>query len=251
MEENNRIILNGVSKKFMIGFQNNNSALSRVVSLFSGKEPKKEIWAVKDVDLSVKIGENLGIMGSNGSGKSTLLRIIAGVYKADEGSVKTKGNTIYLNGFNNGLNYKLTMKENIYLMGSVMGISQKDIKKRFNEIVEFSGLKDFVYTKVYQFSSGMTTRLSFSATVHFIKQSNPDILLLDDVFGAGGDFDFEEKALKKMEDFISGGSTVIVCSHDLKIIQKYCNKAVCLEKGKIIKSGKPDEVVEFYLKTNE
>ena len=161
MEENNRIILKGVSKKFMIGFQNNNSALSRVVSLFSGKEPKKEFWAVKNVDLFAKIGENLGIIGPNGSGKSTLLRIIAGVYEADEGSVKTKGNTIYLNGFSNGLNSKLTMKENIYLMGSVMGIGQKNIKKRFDEIVEFSGLRDFVYTKVYQFSTGMITRLKF------------------------------------------------------------------------------------------
>jgi ABC-type polysaccharide/polyol phosphate transport system ATPase subunit len=245
------VIADNVSKKFKIGCcDQNKSALGRIVSLFSGRESKKDFHALEDISFSVAPGKNLGIIGRNGSGKSTLLRLIAGVYRPDKGSIKTEGNVVCLMGFGYGLNQKLTMRENIYLMGSIMGLSPKDIKKRFNEIVEFSGLPNFLDTKVYQFSSGMITRLNFSVTIHCVKHSNPDILLLDEVFGAGGDIDFETKALKKMEELVTGGTTVILSTHDLNVVEKYCDMAMWLDKGKIIKTGNPSDIVREYKKFN-
>jgi ABC-type polysaccharide/polyol phosphate transport system ATPase subunit len=247
--ERERVILSNVSKKFRIGCkEENKSALARVVSLFSGKEQKRDFFALKNVSFSLASGQNLGIIGRNGSGKSTLLRVIAGVYGPDEGEVKTKGSLVLLTGIGQGLNPKLTMRENIYLMGSILGLGQRDIKKKFNEIVEFAGLLDFIDTKVYQFSSGMLTRLNFSVMIHCIKHSNPDILLLDEVFRAGGDIDFESKATKKMEEFVSGGTTVVLATHDLDIVKKYCDKVIWIEKGRIAIEGRSSEVVEKYIK---
>lgn len=131
-------------------------------------------------------------------------------------------------------------------MGSVMGLSQGDIKKRFNEIVEFSGLRDFVDMKVYQFSTGMLSRLNFSIIIHCVKHQNPDILLLDEVLSAGGDIEFQEKATEKMEELIKGGATVILVSHSLDIINKYCDRAILLDKGKVVSSGIPTDVTNFY-----
>lgn len=242
-----RIVLDNVSKKFKIGYKDENrSALARIVSLFSEKEPKKDFYALKNISFEVSSGQNLGVIGRNGSGKSTLLRLIAGVYEPDGGNIKTKGSVVCLMGLGYGLNPKLTMRENIYLMGSIMGLSQKDIKKRFGEIVSFSGLSDFLGTKIYQFSSGMITRLNFSVTIHCVKHSNPDILLLDEVFGAGGDIDFEEKAIKKMEELITGGTTAVLATHDLNTVEKYCDRVLWLDKGKILKIGDQKNIVMDY-----
>lgn len=241
----------GLSKKFNIGFKKNEGALSRLVSLISGKEIRKEIEVLKNIFFDVCSGEVVGVIGKNGSGKSTLLRIIAGIYEPNEGSVKTLGRVDYLSGFSNGLSMKLTMEENVYLMGSMMGLSQKDVRKKFKDIVEFSGLKDFVYTKVYQFSSGMVTRLAFSVAIHCLEHSSPDILLLDEVFGAGGDIDFEEKAQKKMAEFVRGGATVILASHNLKIVEENCGRVIQIDKGKIIEEGEPGRIISSYKKTAE
>ncbi len=222
--------------------------MSGGVSFFSGKESKKDFWALKDISFSVNSGENIGIIGKNGSGKSTLLRVLAGVYKPSGGTIKTKGNVVCLMGLGQGLNYKLTMEENIYLMGAILGLSQRDVKKKIGEIVDFSGLKEFLNTKVYQFSSGMIIRLNFSVMIHCLYHSMPDILLLDEVFGSGGDIDFEEKAIKKMEELITGGTTVILATHDLNIVEKYCDRVMWLDGGKIIKIGQSSEVSGEYKK---
>lgn len=246
-EEKYRVTLENVSKKFKIGCENE-SALSRFISIFSGIEHKRELQVLKNISFSAKAGENIGIIGKNGSGKSTLLRIIAEIYSFDEGKLEVNGRMVYLTGFGQGLNPRLTMRENIYLIGSVMGLSQKDIQKRFNEIVEFSGLDNFLDTKVYQFSSGMTSRLSISSTLFCVAHANPDILLIDEAFSGGADIDFQEKSLKKMEELIRSGATVILVSHDLGMIKKYCNKVICFDRGRIAKIGGPDEVIEFYEK---
>jgi ABC-type polysaccharide/polyol phosphate transport system ATPase subunit len=135
---------------------------------------------------------------------------------------------------------KLTMWENIYLMGSVMGLSQKDIKEKFNEIVEFSGLREFVDMKVYQFSTGMLTRLNFATVIHCVKHQNPDILLLDEVLSSGGDAKFQEQATKKMEELIKGGAAVVLVSHNEDNILKNCGKVIWLDNGRIIESGSQD-----------
>lgn len=244
--QNQALILEKISKRFLIGSAENKSALKKITAFFSGREEKKEIWALEDISFCVGSGNNFGIIGKNGSGKSTLLKLIAGIYAADRGKIKIKGRVAYVSGFGQGLNQKLTMRENICLLGSLMGISPKNIKKTMGDIIEFSGLNEFINTKIYQFSSGMITRLGFTSTVYFLAQSNPDILLLDDVFGSGADFEFENKAIKKMEDFIRGGTTVILASHTLDFIEKYCDEVLLIEKGKVIKSGDPKEIINIY-----
>ncbi len=248
-----RIELNNISKKFNLGFKNNKSALEKALSLITKKENKGEFWALKNISFKVEGGSNIGLIGRNASGKSTLLRIIAGIYLPDKGILKTNGEISYITGFNQGLKQKLTMKDNIYLVGSIMGLSQKNIRKRFDEIVEFSGLKDYVDINLYKFSSGMLSRLASSIGIYCLHQKNPDILLLDEVLGAGADIDYQDKALKKMEKLIKGGATVILASHNLDGIKRYCDRVFWLEKGEIKKIGKADEIIENYLektKTN-
>lgn len=241
-----RIKLDKISKQFTIDVKNK-SVLDNIIGFF-GRQAKKKIRALEDISFSAEAREIIGIIGRNGSGKSTLLRVIAGIYLADSGSIKTNGKIVYLNGLNPGLKKKLTMRENIYLKGSLLGLGQKDIKNKFNTIVRFSGLEEFVDIKVFQFSSGMIARFAFSATIHFVKHHNPDIILLDEVFGAGGDIEFKQKAIRKMEELIKGGATVLLTSHDLSLVKKYCHRAIWIDKGKIIKQGNPQEVCDAYEK---
>jgi ABC-type polysaccharide/polyol phosphate transport system ATPase subunit len=245
-----RIHLDKISKKFTVDSKDKR-ALEGIVAFFNNRvkrESKKKIQALKDITFKAQTGENIGILGRNGSGKSTLLRIIAGIYTADSGSVKTSGKIIYLDGLAQGLMHRLTMKENIHLMGSLLGLNQKDIKSKFNTIVEFSGLEEFINMKIFQFSAGMITRFSFSATIHFVEHCNPDILLFDEVFNAGADINFQKKALQKMESLIKGGATVLLISHDLQIIRNYCHRAIWINNGQILKDGPPQEVCEAYEK---
>lgn len=228
-----RIIVKGVSKKFNIGSKGSDTALGRLVSAISGKESTKVLQALENISFEAYAGENIGIIGRNGSGKSTLLRLIAGVYRPDSGNIETNGMVMYMNGWSHGLQLRLTMRENIYLTGAIMGLGEKEIRNKFEEIVEFAGLSEFVDTKVYQFSSGMLTRLSFSIGIHCLHSHNPDILLLDEILTAGGDAEFKAKASGKMEAFLKGGATVIMVSHNMKDIEKYCDRVILLEKGKI------------------
>jgi ABC-type polysaccharide/polyol phosphate transport system ATPase subunit len=242
-----RIKLANVTKRFTRRVKKENkSVLSQVLGLFSKKDQHFEFEVLKNVSFVVHAGEILGVIGKNGSGKSTLLKIVAGIYNTDSGQVKTDGSLIYVTGFGQGLKAKLTMIENIYLLGAVMGLTKKEINKKMDEIVNFSGLKDYLYTPVFQFSSGMVSRLSFSISVHCLEHHNPDVLLLDEAFSAGGDLDFQEKGVKKMEDLIKKGAAVILVSHGLDMIQKYCNRVVMLENGEIKFEGKPEEVIKYY-----
>jgi len=242
-----RIRVDKISKKFNMDLKKQN-LLERVLLFIDKKQsqPQKELKVFENVSFEIGEGEIVGLIGKNGSGKSTLLKIIAKIYNPDSGNVYTNGNLIYLNGLRSGLMPKLTMRENIFLMGSIMGLSQEDIRKKFDEIVDFSGLKEFVENKVCHFSSGMVMRLNFSATMHCLEHKNPDILLLDEVFGSGGDIDFQKKSLAKMEELIKGGATVILASHSMSLIKKYCDKSILLERGKITKQGPSNEVVSFY-----
>lgn len=242
-----RLELRGVYKKFNIGFIKKDSALSRFLVFFNTKSKKKIISVLEDISFSAYSGENIGIIGDNGSGKSTLLRIIADIYQADKGEIYKDGEVVYINGFGLGFKPRLTMKENVYLISSLMGLSKKEIDNKFADIVDFSGLEDFVDTKVYQFSSGMLSRLRFSATIYSLNKKNPDILLLDEVFSTGGDVDFRNKALQKIEEFLLGGSLVILVSHQLHTISKYCDKVILLKQGRIEKIGDAKEVTDYYL----
>jgi len=238
-----RIIVDNVSKQFSIGFKRNLNAISRFISFFSGREPKKTFWVLKNVSFSAKAGEIVGLIGRNGSGKSTLLRVIAGVYNTDEGTVKTNGKLISLINLNIGMQQRLSMKENIFLCCALLGVRIKDIKKRFNSIVKFSELEDFVDTKLYQFSSGMAQRLAFSIAVH----CDPEILLVDEVFEVG-DEKFKDKGVNKIKELLKGGATVVLTSHRMGMVERYCDRAILLDNGKIIEMGNKKKVIKAYLK---
>jgi len=239
----NRIIVKNISKKFKIGFKKYQSVLARFISVFSGKEPKKIIQALKDVSFKVKKGEIVGIIGENGSGKSTLLRVIAGIYRQDEGEVNVSGKIISLINLRVGLQGRLTMKDNIYLCCSLFGLSQKEIKQKFNSIVEFAELENFVNTKIYQFSEGMKQRLAFSIAIH----CDPEILLLDEIFEVG-DEKFRKKSADKIKELVDDGATVLLVSHDLHMVKKYCDRIVWLDKGKVVKEGRAREITKQYEK---
>lgn len=247
LEESERILVENLSKKFDFGYKKRKNILSKIISLID-RENKKELQVLKNISFKAYSGDTVGIIGLNGSGKSTLLRIIAGVYSFNEGVVKTNGKIIYLNGFSHGLKPKLTMKENIFLVGSIMGLSQRDIKAKLDEITDFSELREFIDIPLYKFSSGMISRLNFSIIIHCLRHHNPDILLLDEVFGAGGDIKFKIKAMERMNDLIKTGTTVLLVSHNLDVIKQCCNRVILMDKGEIIAMGKPGDIIKKYEK---
>jgi ABC-2 type transport system ATP-binding protein len=238
-----RIMAIDVSKRFSIGYAKNQGALSKILSLLSGREPKQELVALDSVSLTVEPGEIVAIIGENGSGKSTLLRIIAGIYEADRGKVHLEGHVVSLINLTAGLKDRLAMRDNIFLCSALYGLSRDATDARFDSIVGFSGLTDFVDTKVYQFSEGMKHRLAFSIAVH----CNPDILLLDEVFGVG-DENFGIKCVAKIRELVSKGSAVIIVTHDLGIVTKQCSRALWLECGQVRQTGSCADVVEGYLR---
>jgi len=238
-----RIIVNNVSKKFQIGFKKNQGALARFISVFSGREPKRELWALQNISFQAKAGEIIGIIGSNASGKSTLLRVIGGIYEKDGGTIRINGKIISLISLNVGLKEKLTMKDNIYLCCSLFGLGQREIKEGFSSIVEFAELEDFINTKIYQFSEGMKARLVFSIAIH----CNPEIFLLDEFFEMGDEI-FKEKWQNKIKELVKSGITVLMVSHDLNLFKKYCPKIIWLDGGKILMEGDSKEVIKEYLK---
>jgi len=223
-----RIIVKNLIKDFRIGSVKRQSALQRFVTLFSGVESKKTIRVLDDVSLEVCESEILGIMGDNGSGKSTLLRLIAGILKEDSGQIITDGKIISLINLYASLKDRLTMKDNIFLIGAFFGLGSREIKLKLNEIVKFAGLGQFLDTKVYQFSEGMKQRLVFSVASH----SRPDILLLDEIFEVG-DHDFKEKSGNRIKELVSEGVSVVLVSHSTEILKKYCDTIVELSCGKI------------------
>ncbi len=242
-----RIIVNNIWKKFTIGTKKKQSVLEKFISLFSGREPRRIIWALKNVSFIAESGEIIGLIGKNGSGKSTLLRIIAGIYHQDKGAIFTKGKIVSLIGLETGLNHRATVKDNIYLCCSILGLKQEEIKRKFKDIVSFAELEDFVDTKLYQFSSGMITRLAFSIVVHSLEHKKPEILLLDEIL-AVGDGHYRNKCTKKIKELVKGGGTVIITSHQVDLIRENCERIIWIENGIIKKDGKKDVLYE-YLRT--
>jgi len=201
----------------------------------------QEYWALKDISFELNKGDRLGILGLNGAGKSTLLKTIAGVLKPTEGSVKTKGRIVPLLELGAGFDKDYTGAENIYLYGAMLGYSKEFLREKYDEIVEFSELGDFINVPIKNYSSGMKARLGFSiATV-----VEPDILILDEVLSVG-DAKFRKKSEKRIKDMFEKGVTVLFVSHSLAQVQSLCNRAILLEKGKLLADGSIEEVSELY-----
>ena len=245
-QQMNRLEVKDISKVFKVKTKGKDVALSHLAHFFQDSNKKTYIQVLDAVSFTVAPGEILGIVGKNGSGKSTLLKIMAEVYSPDSGSIVRNGEVFYLTSMGIGIIEKLSMKDNIFLVGSIMGMSQKKIRDIYNQIVDFSELGDFVDMKVCQFSKGMIGRLGFSISVFCLQNRMTEILLLDEVFGSGADFEFEKKAITKMEELIQGGATVVMVSHSLPTIEKYCNRVIWLDKGKIRAVGEPKEVISKY-----
>lgn len=251
MDNNSIIKVEHVSMKFNLGIDKGFSLKQFFIDLLSGKRRKKkkdanEFWALSDVSFEVGRGEVVGLIGSNGAGKSTMLKLVAGVLKPTKGTLSTYGNICPMIELGAGFDMELTARENIYLNGAVMGYSKAFIESKFDEIVEFSELQDFLDVPVRNFSSGMIARLAFSvATV-----VDPEILIVDEILSVG-DIAFQAKSEAKMLSMIQGGTTVLYVSHSLESIKKLCDRVVWLNHGKIMKIGGPetcDEYFQFTLK---
>lgn len=238
------IKINNVSMRFNLGIEKNFSLKLFFINMFKPrkeKKEKKEFWALKDVNLEVKKGEVVGFVGSNGAGKSTLLKIVAGVMKPTKGSVEKYGNICPMIELGAGFDMDLTARENIYLNGAILGYSKEFIQEKFDEIVEFSELHDFLDVPVRNFSSGMVARLAFSvATI-----VDPEILIVDEILSVG-DIAFQQKSENKMKSMIQGGTTVLFVSHSLAQIESLCDRVVWLENGTVKKIGDPKQICEEY-----
>ena len=254
MEDNVMINVENVSMRFNLGIEKGFSLKQGFVDMFNAKKRKEkkenkinnEFWALSDVDFKIKKGEVVGFIGANGAGKSTLLKVVAGVMKPTKGHVDAYGNICPMIELGAGFDPQLTARENIYLNGAVMGYSKELIDSKFEDIVEFSELRDFLEVPVQNFSSGMVARLAFSiATI-----VEPEILIVDEILSVG-DLAFQNKSENKMLSMISGGTTVLFVSHSIEQIKKLCNRVIWIEKGKIRKIGGKelcDEYIEFMTK---
>lgn len=240
------IDVNNVSMKFNLGIEKNFSLKQLFVDILSFKRRKKrkeEFWALRDVDFKVEKGEVIGFVGQNGAGKSTLLKVVAGVMKPTIGSVEIHGKISPMIELGAGFDMELTARENVYLNAAVLGHSKNFIASKYDEIVEFSELKDFMDVPVKNFSSGMIARLAFSISTIV----EPEILIVDEILSVG-DVSFQQKSEKKMREMINGGATVLYVSHSVESLQKLCTKIVWLERGKVKKIGEPKEICDEYYK---
>jgi len=204
------------------------------------------IWALKDVSLEVEPGEVVGVIGRNGAGKSTLLKVLSKITYPTSGRVELQGRVSSLLEVGTGFHPELTGRENIYLNGTILGMTKKEIDRKFDEIIDFSGVEKFIDTPVKRYSSGMRVRLAFSVAAHL----EPEILLVDEVLSVG-DAAFQQKSLGKMEEVSQQGRTVIFVSHNMGAVRSLCSRAILLEGGNLVKDDFPDNTINAYLHDNE
>ncbi len=232
-----------VGMKFNLSKERVDNIKEYVIKLLKKELHYNEFWALKDISFKVEQGDRVGILGLNGAGKSTLLKIISGVFKPTEGKVTVDGKIVPLLELGAGFDRQYTGGENIFLYGTVLGYSREFLKEKYNEIVEFSGLGDFIDVPIKNYSSGMRARLGFSiATI-----VDPEILILDEVLSVG-DRKFKKKSLKKIKSMMASNVTVLFVSHNTDQIREICNKAILLEHGKLIANGEVNEVCDYYEK---
>lgn len=237
----NAVEIKNVSMKFRMTTQKVDS-----IKEFAIRKMKKQLhyvdfMALDNISFNVGKGEVVGIIGLNGSGKSTTLKLISGILKPTEGTVKVNGNISPLIELGAGFDYDLTARENVFLNGSVLGFSYAEMEEKMDEIIEFSELDDFMDTAIKNFSSGMLARLGFSIATNV----RPEILIVDEILGVG-DFLFQQKCEKRINDMMSGGTTVIIVSHSIDQIKRLCDRVVWLDKGKVKLIGETQIVCNEY-----
>lgn len=241
MEKQEMIIVDHVSIKFNLSSEKFDSFKEYVIKSIKGQVSITPFWALKDVSFKVYKGESLGLIGLNGSGKSTMLKTIAGVLKPTEGSVTVRGSVAPLIELGAGFDMDLTARENVFLNGALLGYSRAEMEKHYNDIVEFSELQNFMEVPVKNFSSGMVSRLAFAIATIGV----PDILIVDEVLSVG-DFQFQEKCMKRIRAMMDQGTTMLFVSHSIEQVQQICNKIVWLEHGHLKRFGDAREICEEY-----
>lgn len=243
----NAIEIEQLSKQFQlgsIGTQNLRHWLQKALRRAGGLDvaEKELFWALRDISFDVKQGEVIGLIGRNGAGKSTLLKIISRISEPSSGKITLNGRVSSLLEVGTGFHPELTGRENIFLNGSILGMTRKEIKSKFDEIVDFSGVEQFIDTPVKRYSSGMYVRLAFSVAAHL----EPEILLVDEVL-AVGDHEFQKKCLGKMGDISSSGRTIIFVSHNMGAVSELCSRAILFEQGKLIADGTVEQTISRYI----
>jgi len=244
------ITVEGLSKRYRLGeyraaYGTLRETLVHTSRRLTGREhdsPKQEIWALRDVSFEVPEGQVLGIVGRNGAGKSTLLKILTRIVSPTLGRAEIRGRVGSLLEVGTGFNQELTGRENVYLNGAILGMKRQEVERRFDEIVEFSGVEKFIDTPVKRYSSGMYVRLAFAVAAHF----EPEVILVDEVLSVG-DAEFQRRCLGRMEEFGNTGRTVIFVSHALPSIAQLCDRALWIDSGTLVEDGKPAQVIANYL----
>ena len=237
------ITVDDVAKRFRLVHERNSTLKATIFNGFR-RSVHEDFWALQDVSLEVEEGTTYGLIGHNGSGKSTLLKCIARIYRPDRGRIATRGRMSALLELGAGFHPELSGRENVYLNGSILGMSRREVDRRFTDIVEFAGLEQFIDTPVKNYSSGMYVRLGFSVAITV----EPDVLLVDEIL-AVGDEAFQQRCMEKFADLRRGGRTIVLVSHGLDAVRSICDRAAWLDHGSLAKDGEAHDVVTAYLES--
>lgn len=246
MTDDIAIKVENVSKTFKLPHEKVSSIKSAVINFYRRNRTYEKQQVLKDVSLEIKKGEFFGVVGRNGSGKSTLLKLLAGIYTPDQGGIHTHGQLTPFIELGVGFNPELTGRENVFLNGALLGFSRSEMNALYKDIVKFAELEKFMDQKLKNYSSGMQVRLAFSIAI----QVKSDILVLDEVL-AVGDEAFQRKCIKVFDSYKKNKQTVILVTHDMETVKKYCTRAILLHEGEIIEEGNPFEVATRYSKLNQ
>lgn len=248
MNNNSSIEFKNVSLRFRIysdkGLSIKESIINRLKRT-SYTEKVKEFWVLQNLDLSIKQGDRLGIIGNNGAGKSTLLKLISKIYEPTEGNIDVEGRVVPLIELGAGFNPELTGRENIYLNGAVLGYTKDEMKRLEKNIIEFSELNDFIDIPIKYYSTGMYARLAFTVATEI----NPEILIIDEIF-AGGDINFVDRAIKRINNLIDSAQIVIMVSHSLGLIREMCNRCIVIADHGVAFDGNVEDAIKYYETTN-
>lgn len=242
IKEGNLIEVDNVSLKYNKPSEKIGTLKEFIVRLFKGKLRYNEFWVLNDISVEVKRGESLALIGLNGCGKTTLLKTIAGILEPSKGEVRLGGTIAPLINLGAGFDMESTAKENVFLNGAILGYSKKEMQAKYDSIVEFAELKDFMNTPIKNFSSGMLSRLGFAIAVDV----QPDILLVDEVLSVG-DYNFRQKCQKKIEELMANGTTLVYVSHNMNEVTRLCKHALWIKDNKMHMYGESKDVVEKYL----
>ncbi|MBC7592217.1 MAG: ABC transporter ATP-binding protein [Salinibacterium sp.] len=234
------VTVDHVSKKFRLYKERNMTIKSAIMR--GRRSVHEDFWALKDISFDVPTGSTFGLIGSNGSGKSTLLKCLSKIYYPEKGTISANGKLAALLEVGSGFHHELSGRVNIFLNGSILGMSKKEVTRKFDEIVDFSGVEQFIDQPVKNYSSGMYVRLGFAIAINV----DPDVLVVDEVL-AVGDAEFQQKCFNKFEEFKRAGKTVILVSHSMSTVQTMCDHAAWLNKGELVAVGEAEPTIKAYL----